>query len=169
MVCLGRCSEDTGFLHCATGSGGLPSASSTRCKPKAAASTSLGKRPRGDLGRGRKMWRQGARYEGNLQLIAQASQKASGRLGPSSGACGDEGSTVVSTMAENDRLGEEGGCVRNSRGSCLVLAQTGGEMFGVPTNLLDNEPIFEGCMRTHVRLLSSQRLDLAPSVRPCCA
>jgi hypothetical protein len=88
---------------------------------------------------------------------------------PSLGVCKDEGWSVVSLPAENVHLGEQGGYMRNWRGSCLVLTQTRDEMYELLTNLQDNEPAFWGCMRIHVQLISSQRLNLAPSVRPCCA
>ena len=59
------------------------------------------------------------RYEGNLRLIVRALRKASEQKDPSLEVYKDEGWKVVSMMAENDRLGEQGGYTRNWRGSCL--------------------------------------------------
>ena len=84
---------------------------------------------------------QAVRYEGNLRLIVRALRKASEQKGPSLEACKDEGWRVLSMMAENVRLGEQGGYTRNWRGSCIVLAQIRDKVYGVPpTNPQDNEP-----------------------------
>lgn len=82
------------------------------------------------------------RYEGNLLLIVRALRMALEQRDPSLGVCKDEGWSVVSLPAENVHLGEQGGYMRNWRGSCLVLAQTRDEMYEVLTNLQDNEPAF---------------------------
>ena len=75
-VSPGGYSEDSALRRRAIGPCVSPSASSTRCRPKAVVSTCLGNKPRVNPDRGRRTWGRAARCEGSLRSSERALQKA---------------------------------------------------------------------------------------------
>ena len=75
-VSPGGYSEDSALRRHAIGSCVWPSASSTRCRPKAVVSICLGNKLRENPDRGRRTWGRAARCEGSLRSIVRALQKA---------------------------------------------------------------------------------------------